>query len=179
VRANAIRRLSLRPGDCPSFYRTRRRQFTSVPHCFIYVWRYGVQCRGVDDRPGESRFWWDVMACPVSVQERLRGWRCRGCPFSGRPRADSRVPLTRGCTGHNSGCGDFLSPRVSTASGMALQWLGWPHRADGDGGDAADVTAWPRASAEQASIHLRGFHRPLSRVRHSGRTGVGGTVPRS
>jgi hypothetical protein len=179
VRANAIRRLSLRPGDYPSFYRTRRRQFTSVPHCFIYVWRYGVQCRGVDDRPGESRFWWDVMACPVSVQERLRGWRCRGCPFSGRPRADSRVPLTRGCIGHNSGCGDFLSPRVSTASGMALQWLGWPHRADGDGGDAADVTAWPRASAEQASIHLRGFHRPLSRVRHSGRTGVGGTVPRS
>jgi hypothetical protein len=27
----------LRLGDCPSFYRPRRRQFTSVPHYFIYV----------------------------------------------------------------------------------------------------------------------------------------------
>jgi hypothetical protein len=25
-----------------------------VPHCFIYVWRYVIQCRGVDDRPGDS-----------------------------------------------------------------------------------------------------------------------------
>jgi hypothetical protein len=24
-------------GDCPSFYRPRRRQFTSVSHCFVYV----------------------------------------------------------------------------------------------------------------------------------------------
>jgi hypothetical protein len=105
-----------------------------MPHCFIYVWRYGVQCRGVDGRPGESRFWRDVMVCPVSVQERLRGWRCRGCPFGGRPRADLRVPLTRGRTGHSSGCGDVMSPHVSTTPGMVLQWLGWPHRADGDGG---------------------------------------------
>jgi hypothetical protein len=88
------------------------------------------------------------MACPVSVQERLRGWRCRGCSFGGRPHANSRVLLTRGRTGHSSGRGDVLSPRVSTASGMALQWLGWPHRADGDDGDAPDVRAWPRASAE-------------------------------
>jgi hypothetical protein len=48
-----------------------------VPHCFIYMWRHGVQCHGVDGRPGESFFWRDVMACPVSVQERLRGWLCR------------------------------------------------------------------------------------------------------
>jgi hypothetical protein len=27
-----------------------------VPHCSNYVWWYGVQCRGVDGRPGESRF---------------------------------------------------------------------------------------------------------------------------
>jgi hypothetical protein len=32
--------------------------------------------------------------------------------------------------------------------GMAPWWRGWPHRADGDGGDAPDVMAWPRASAE-------------------------------
>jgi hypothetical protein len=38
VRVSAIRRHPpLRPGDCPSFYRLRRRQFTGVPHCFIYV----------------------------------------------------------------------------------------------------------------------------------------------
>jgi hypothetical protein len=27
----------LRLGDCPSFYRPRRGQFTGVPHCFAYV----------------------------------------------------------------------------------------------------------------------------------------------
>jgi hypothetical protein len=53
----------------------------------------------IDGRPGESRFWRDVMACSISVQERLRGWRCRGRLFSVRPRADSRVLLTRGCMG--------------------------------------------------------------------------------
>jgi hypothetical protein len=164
-------------GTTPPFI-GQRGGFTSVPHCFINVWRHGVQCRRVDGRPGESRFWRDVMACPISVQERLRGRRCRGCPFSGRPRADSRVPLTRGHTGHSSGCGDVLSLRVPTSSGMALQWLGWSHRADGDDGDAPDVTTWPRASAEQAFVPLRGFRRPISRVQRSDRTGVGGTVPR-
>jgi hypothetical protein len=99
-----------------------------MPHCFIYVRWCGVQCRGVDDRPGESCFRWDVIAWPVSVQERLRGWRCRGRPFGGRPRADSRVPLMGGRTGHNSGSGDVPSPRASTA-GMALQCPGW--RCDG------------------------------------------------
>jgi hypothetical protein len=42
VRVNAIRRPPLRLWDCPSFYRPRRRQFTGVPHCFIYVWRHDV-----------------------------------------------------------------------------------------------------------------------------------------
>jgi hypothetical protein len=111
----------LRPGDCHSFYRPRRRQFTGVSHRFIYVWRHGVQCRGVDGRPGESCFWRDVMACPVSVQERLRGWRCRGRSFGSRPHADSRVPLTGGRTGHSSRRGDVPSPRTSTALGMAMQ----------------------------------------------------------
>jgi hypothetical protein len=27
----------LRPADCPSFYRTRRRRFIGVPHCSSYV----------------------------------------------------------------------------------------------------------------------------------------------
>jgi hypothetical protein len=34
VRVIAICRSSLRPGNCPSFYRSRREQFTGVPHCF-------------------------------------------------------------------------------------------------------------------------------------------------
>jgi hypothetical protein len=46
-----------------------------MPHCFIYVWRHGIQCRGVDSCLDESCFWRDVMACPVSILERLRGWR--------------------------------------------------------------------------------------------------------
>jgi hypothetical protein len=44
--------------------------------------------------------------------------------------------------------------------GMASWWRGWPHRADGDGGDAphwSDVTALSWAGAEQVFV-------PLSRV---------------
>jgi hypothetical protein len=91
-----------------------------VPHCFSYVWRYGAQYNGVDGRPGESRFWRNIMVCPVSVQERLRGWRCRGRPFGVRPHADSKVPLTRRRTRRSDGCGDVLSLHVPTVSGMAL-----------------------------------------------------------
>jgi hypothetical protein len=91
-----------------------------VPHYFIYVWSHGIQCHGVDGHPGESCFWRSVMACHMSVQERLRGWWSRGRPFGGRPRADSRVPLTGGCTGHSSGHDNVLSLHVSTASGMVL-----------------------------------------------------------
>jgi hypothetical protein len=96
-----------------------------VSHCFIYVWRHGAQCRGVDGRPGESCFCWDVMASPVLIQERLRGWRYRGRLFGGRPRADSRVPLTGGHTEHSSGSDNVLSPRASIVSGMVLQCPGW------------------------------------------------------
>jgi hypothetical protein len=53
VQVSVVRRPP-RLGDCPSFYRPRRRQFTSVPHYFVYVQRHGVQRRGVDGRPGES-----------------------------------------------------------------------------------------------------------------------------
>jgi hypothetical protein len=176
------------PGDCPSFYRPRRRQFTGVPHCFIYVWRHGVHCRGVNGRPGESRFWRDVMACPVSIQEWLREWWCRGRSFGGRPHADSRVPLRGGRTRHSSGRGDVPSPRASIASGMAMQCPGWCR----DGGDgrtgptATEVTGpaglTSRRSPGQAwnrrPSPLRGFRRPISRARRISRTRVGGTVSR-
>jgi hypothetical protein len=158
-------------------------------HCFIYVWRHGVQCRGIDGRPGESCFWRGVMACPVSIQERLRAWRCRGRPFGGRPRADSRVLLTGGRTGHSSRCGDVLSPHASTASGMVLQCPGW-RRDGGDGrtGPMATEVTVPTSLTSRRSpgqvwkkclFPLRGFHRPLSRARRVSRTKVGGTVSRS
>jgi hypothetical protein len=103
-----------------------------VSHYFAYVWGHGVQCHGVDGRPSESRFWWGIMACPVRVQEWLRGgWR-RGCSFEGRPREDSRVPLSRGRTRHNGWRGGVSSPHASKASGMVMQWLGW-RRGGGDG----------------------------------------------
>jgi hypothetical protein len=41
VKAESVQVIVVRPplrlGDCPSFYRPRRRQFTSVPHYFVYV----------------------------------------------------------------------------------------------------------------------------------------------
>jgi hypothetical protein len=138
-------------GDCPSFYRPRRNQFTSMPNRSSDVWRLGVQCHGVDGCPGESRFWWGVMACPVRVQEWLRGGWHIGCSFEGHPHEDSRVSLTLGRTRHNGWRGGVPSPHTSTASGMVMQWPGWLHRAHGDGGDHShrpDVTAPSRAATE-------------------------------
>jgi hypothetical protein len=41
VKVESVQVCAIRPlprlGDCPSFYRPRRRQFTSVPHYFVYV----------------------------------------------------------------------------------------------------------------------------------------------
>jgi hypothetical protein len=102
-----------------------------VPHYFIYMWRHGVQCHGVDGRPGESCIWRGVMAYPVSVQERLRGWRCRGRLFGRRPYIGSRVRLTGGHEAHNSQRGGVLSPRPPTVLGMVMQCPGWCW----DGGD--------------------------------------------
>jgi hypothetical protein len=99
----------LQLGDCPSFYRPRKSQFTGVPHYSSYVWRYGVQCRGVDGRPNESHFLRDVMAPPLSVQERLRGWRHRGFLFGRRPYISSRVRLTGGCRAYSNWRGGILS----------------------------------------------------------------------
>jgi hypothetical protein len=82
-----------------------------VPHCFIYMWMYGVQCHGVDSRPDKSRFWRDVMVRPVSVQERLRRWRRKGFSFGRRPYIGSRVRLTGGRRAHSSRRGGFLSHR--------------------------------------------------------------------
>jgi hypothetical protein len=64
------------------------------------------------------------MACPVSVQERLQGWRCKSFPFGRHACVISRVGLTEGRRLHSGGRGGVLSPRTPTASGMALQCPG-------------------------------------------------------
>jgi hypothetical protein len=139
VRVIAIRRPPPWLGDCPSFYRPRRKQFTSVPHYFAYVWRHGVQCHGVDGCPGESRSCWGIMASPVPVQEQIRGWWRRGWLSGRHPRAGSRVSSTGGRTRHSGGCGDVLSPCASTALGMSSQYPVW-RCSGGDGRTGLTVT---------------------------------------
>jgi hypothetical protein len=98
-----------------------------------------VQCNRVDGHPGESLFWQSVLACPVSVQERLRGWRCKTFPFGRHACVISRVRLTEGRRLHSGGCGDVLSPHTPTASGMALQCSGCRY-SGGDGRTGLMVT---------------------------------------
>jgi hypothetical protein len=129
------------------------------------------------------------MACPVSVQERLQGWRCGSFPFSRRPYADSRVQLTGSRRAHSSCHGGVLSPRTPTTSGMALQCPG-RRRGGGDDHTGPMVTEETRL-AGPTSRHrpgrardghpypFQGLRRPLSRGRCASRTGVGGTVSRS
>jgi hypothetical protein len=129
------------------------------------------------------------MACHVSVQERLRGWRCRDFSFSRRPYIGSRVRLTGGRRAHSSRRGDVLSPRPPTALEMVMQCPGWCW----DGGDgrtgpmATEVTGPAGPTSRRSPVwawssrpsSLRGIRRPLLRARRVGRTGVGGTVPRN
>jgi hypothetical protein len=132
VRDRYLSSRPLRLGDCFSFYRPRREQFTCVPHYSPYVWRCGEQCHGVDDRPGESRSSRGVVARTVLVQERLRGWWRRGW-LSGRcPRAGSRVPSTGVRMRYSVGHGDVLSPCAPIASGMSSQYPAW--RCSGEDG---------------------------------------------
>jgi hypothetical protein len=92
---------------------------------FSYVWRHGVQCHGVDDRPGESCSSRGVVARPVLVQERLRGWWCRGWLSGRRPRAGSRASSTEVRTRYSGRHGDVPSMCVPTASGISSQCPTW------------------------------------------------------
>jgi hypothetical protein len=87
---SAVRR-PLRLGNWPSFYRPRRRQLTSAPHYFVYVWRHGVQRRGVDDRPGEPCFWRGVWRVLCTSRSGFEGGGVEvSCSATARVR-------TRGC----------------------------------------------------------------------------------
>jgi hypothetical protein len=102
------------------------------------------------------------MACPVRVQEQFRGWRRRGCPFEGRLRGHSMVPLTWGRTRHSGWCGGVPSPHASTASGVVVQWPGW--RRDGGGGRTGpmvmEVTAPAGLTSRRRLVRLRSSRAP-------------------
>jgi hypothetical protein len=98
---------------------------------FPYVWRRGVQCHGADGCPGESYSSRGVVACPVLVQERLRG----GGVVVGR----SATAADRFEGAVNGGPyaaqwrrGDVLSPCTPAASGMSSQCMVWRY-SGGDG----------------------------------------------
>jgi hypothetical protein len=103
------------------------------------------------------------MVCPVSVQERLRGWRHRSLPFGRRPRVDSRAQLTRGRTERSNGRGDVLSPRASTMSRMALQCPGW-RRGGGDGRTGLMVTEGTRPTSWHGPVRVQNRRPSPSRV---------------
>jgi hypothetical protein len=115
----------LRLGDCPSFYRPRREQFTCVPHYF-------PTCGGVTSSATELT---TVLANPAPVGA---SW-CILCSYRssfegggvvvGRPAA-ARGPV-RGCrqrgvrTRHSGGHGDVPSSCIPTASGISSQCPAW------------------------------------------------------
>jgi hypothetical protein len=150
---------------------------------FSYVWRHGVQCRGVGSRPGGPCTGLVVAACPVLEQGRLRGWRRSG--WQGRLQVGSRKPLTAIRTGYSGRHGGVPSPhaqqrwsccsstrRGAARAGMAAQdwqWRGWRSR-------RPDVMVWPCGTTREG---FEGATGPPSWARCVSRTGVGGTVSRS
>jgi hypothetical protein len=115
----------LRLGDCLSFYRPRREQFTCVPH-------YSLTCGGVASSATELTA---VLANPAPVGASwcvLCSYRSNfegGGVVAGCPSA-ARGPV-RGCrqrgvrTRHSGGHGDVPSPCAPTASGMSSQCPAW------------------------------------------------------
>jgi hypothetical protein len=174
----------LRLGDCLSFYRPRREQFTCVPH-------YSPTCGGVASSATELTTVRANLA-PVGAS-----WHVL-CLYRNGFEGDSvevgcsvaaRGPA-RGCRQRRSVRGTvegMVTPRpralqqrrdVVAVPGVALQWRGWPHRADSDGEDRSrrpDVTAYPCVVTKKA---FEGSAGPPSRARRVGRTGAGGTVSR-
>jgi hypothetical protein len=90
---------------------------------------------------------------------------------------------------HSSRRGGVLPSRTSTASEMVLQCPGWRH-GSGDGRIGLMVMEetrptgpssqrGPGKARDRRPSPFRGLRRPLSRVRHTGRTRVGSIVSRS
>jgi hypothetical protein len=172
----------LRLGDCPSFYRPRREQFTCVPHYFPT--RGGVASSATEltvvlANPAPVEASWRVLCSyrsdfegggvvvgrPAVVVGRFEG------VVNGGPVRGTVVVVAMYCPRALRQYRD-----VVTVLGVARQWRGWPHRIDSDGEDGSrrpDVTAWPCVVTEKA---FEGVTGPPSRARRVSRTGLGGTV---
>jgi hypothetical protein len=132
----------LRLGDCPSFYRPRREQFTCVPHYFPTcgdVASSATELTAVLVNPAPVGASWRVMCSyrssfegggvvvgrPAAVRGPIRECRQREGPYAAQW-------LSWRCLApvHSNNIGD-----VVTVPGVALQWQGCPHRVDNDGED--------------------------------------------
>jgi hypothetical protein len=121
------------------------------------------------------------VACPVLAQKLLRGRLCGNFLFGLRPYDDSRARLTEGREVHSHGRGNVLSHRVPAAPVMVAQGPGLLH-SGGDVQTGPEVTGEARSTGltsrhrpawvwSRCSSSFRWFCRPISRVRHAGRTG--------
>jgi hypothetical protein len=126
----AVRRLvSPAAGDCPSFYRPRREQFTCVPHYFPTcggVASSASELTAVLANPAPARASWRVLCSYRSDFE--DGDVVVGRPAAAAGRFEGVVNGAR----YSGGRGDVLSPCTPTASGMSSQCPAWRY-SGGDG----------------------------------------------
>jgi hypothetical protein len=178
------RPVSPRLGDYPSFYRSRREQFTCVPHYFP-TWG------------GMASSAMELTAVLANLAPVEASW-CVACSHrSGFEGGGVAVGRPAAIVGRFEGAVDggtirgtvavvaTSCPRapqqrrdVVTVPGVVRQWRGWPHRVDSDGNDRSrqpDVTAWPCVRTEKTCEGAAG---PPSRARRVSRTGVGGAASR-
>jgi hypothetical protein len=157
----AVRRpVSPRLGDCPSFYRSRREQFTCVPHYFptcggMASSAIAMELTAVLANPAPVEASWCVLCSYRSIFEgggvavgrsaAIVG-RFEGVVDGGPIRGTVAVVVTS--------CPRTPQQRrdVVIVPGVVRQWQGWPHRVDSDGDDRSrrpDVTTWPCVSTEK------------------------------
>jgi hypothetical protein len=139
-------------GDCPSFYRPRREQFTCMPHYF-------PTCGSMASSAAELTA---VLANPAPVEA---SWRVLCSYRSGFEGGGVVVGCLAAVVGRFEGavnggsvCGTVAvvatfcphAPQqrrdVVIVPDVVRQWRGWPHRVDSDGDDRSrrpDVTVWP------------------------------------
>jgi hypothetical protein len=178
------RPVSPRLGDCPSFYRPRREQFTCVPHYFP-MWggmaSSATELTIVLANPPPAGASWCVLCSYRSGFE--GGGVVVGCLAAVVGRFEGAVdegPIRGTVAVMATSCPCALQQHrdVVTVPSVARQWRGWPHKVDIDGDYRSrrpDVTAWPCVIIEKAFEGAA----PPSRARRVSCTGVGGIASRS
>jgi hypothetical protein len=175
----------LQLGDCPSFYRPRREQFTCVPHYFPTCGSMAssvMELTAVLANPAPAEASWRVLCSYRSGYE--GGGVVVGRPAVAADRFEGAVnggPVRGTVAVVATSCPHALQQHrdVAIVPGVVRQWRVWPHRVDSDGDDRShrpDVTAWPCIVTKKA---FEGAVGPPSRARRISRTGVGATVSRS